>query len=270
MITDFKKKKLVDYIDEELKATGGLMQKALIRFGHGLGDTIMFLPILDVLRKKYEKDCQIDLYVEAGQEHIFGDTMDKEGEGYDLVFSLDFPMSEGTDLTKAEKCCIDEIGIDPVALDLEVFNANVQIEDNPFVVVHFQGTALPNSVSCPEDVAGKIWQEIKECGKIPIECHFEHIFHNPANSKFDVVNRHVRDCQADIKTLVGMIQNSYAFIGIASGPFIVALATPIPRILYLEKDHPLKSYTKLDIARVDVKDYKEGSIKLWLENMRSQ
>jgi len=268
MITDFKTKKLVDYIDESIKGGRGIMQKALIRFGHGLGDTIMFLPILHELRKKYDQRCNIDLYVEAGQEHIFGDTLDKEGEGYDLVFSLDFPMSEGTELTKAEKCCVDEMGIDYKGLDLEVALKPDTEKWNPFVVVHFQGTALPDSVSCPEDVAGKIWQEIKDCGKIPIECHFEHIFHNPANNKFNFVTRHVRDCQADIKALIGMIQNSYAFIGIASGPFIVALASENERVLYLEKNHPLKSYTKQDVARIDVKNYKEGDIKLWLENMQ--
>jgi hypothetical protein len=262
MITNFKDKKLVEYLEKG--------KKFLIRFGHGLGDTIMFLPILKELRSKYP-DCVIDLYVEAGQEHIFGDTLDKEGEGYDLVFSLDFPMSEGSELTKAEKCCLDEIGIDYkyCGIDLEV-SLKEHKEDNPFVVVHFQGTALPDSVSCSEEVAKKIWQEIKECGKIPIECHFHHIFHNPKNDKFDFVNRHVRDCNADIKTLVGMIQNSYAFIGVASGPFIVALASNPDRTLYLEKNHPLKSYTKLDIARIDIKDYKEGSIKEWLKNTQSQ
>jgi len=262
MITNFKDKKLVEYL-----VPG---KKSLIRFGHGLGDTIMFLPILYELRRLYP-DNEIDLYVEAGQEHIFGDTLNKEGKGYDLVFSLDFPMSEGSELTKAEKCCIEEIGIDHKSINLEVENQiEIRKNQNPFVVVHFQGTALPDSVSCPEGVASKIWQEIKECGKIPIECHFEHIFHNPQNTKFDFVNRHVRDCNADIKALMGMIQNSYAFIGIASGPFIVALASPIKNVLYLEKNHPLKTYTKLGIERVDVKNYKEGSIKLWLENTLSQ
>jgi len=270
MITDFKNKKLVEYLNKSIDGNRGLRQKILIRFGHGLGDTIMFLPILEALREKYKGYCDIDLYVEAGQEHIFGDTLDKEGEGYDLVFSLDFPMSEGTDLTKAEKCCVDEMGIDYKDLDLEVSLKPDTEKWNPFVVVHFQGTALPDSVSCPEEVAGKIWQEIKDYGKIPIECHFEHIFHNPSNNKFDFVNRHVRDCQADIKTLIGMIQSSSAFIGIASGPFIVALASESKNVLYLEKNHPLKSYTKQDIARVDVRNYKEGSIKQWLENMRSQ
>lgn len=250
MITDFKQKKLVEYLKPN--------QKVLIRFGHGLGDTLMFLPVMDKLRKGYPK-TQIDLYVEAGQEELFGDTMDKEGKGYDLVFSLDYPMSEGSDLTKTEKCCRDEIGIEPPKKEV----ADLEKQESPFVAVHFQGTALPGSVNCPEETAKKIWQEIKDFGKIPIECHFEHLFHNPENKKFDFINRDVRDCKTDIKSLIGLIQHSFAFVGIASGPLVVALSVMPDRTFYLEKNHKLKNYTKKNIQQ----NYKEGVIKQWLNTL---
>ena len=41
MIRDYKDKKLSEYLEPG--------QKVLIRFGHGLGDTIMFIPALEKL-----------------------------------------------------------------------------------------------------------------------------------------------------------------------------------------------------------------------------
>ena len=74
MITDYKDKKLAEYLEPGMKA--------LIRFGHGLGDTIMFMPAFTLLRRLYP-ETQIDLYVECGQEEIFESVPDKEGKDYD-------------------------------------------------------------------------------------------------------------------------------------------------------------------------------------------
>ena len=62
MITSYKDKKLVEYIKP-----GG---RYLIRFGHGLGDTIMFMPAFYRLQQLYP-ESQIDIYLECGQEEIF-------------------------------------------------------------------------------------------------------------------------------------------------------------------------------------------------------
>ena len=253
MITQFNKKKLKEYLEPN--------KKVLIRFGHGLGDTIMFMPILYRLRELYPQ-TQIDLYVECGQEEIFASVPDKDAQGYDYVFSLDFPMSEGTSITKQEKCLLDEIG---ELGDISEF-VSLPSKINPFVLVHFQGTALPGNVNCPELTAKQIWQEIIDAGFIPIECHFEHIFHNPANACF--VNRNVRDIPADLHKLIGMVQHCFAFVGVASGPFIVALATIPDKTFFLEKDHKLETYTKRKIPKANVKNY-QGEVKQWLEQLKS-
>lgn len=256
IIDNFKEKKLIEYLQPG--------QKVLIKFGHGLGDTLMFMPLFFHLRTLYPKN-QIDIYLECGQEDIFASVRSKDGEGYDLIFSLNFPMSEHTGLTKVAKCCIDEIGIKlPSKLD-EV--APLALRRSPFVVVHFQGTALPGSVNCPEGIAHQIWSEIIEAGKIPLECHFKHCFHNPVNKKYLFINRDVRDCKADINSLIALIQYSFAFIGVASGPFIVALSCLPQRIMYIEKNHPLETYTKEDIPKIDVNNYQQGQVKKWLQSL---
>jgi hypothetical protein len=258
MITTFKDKKLVEYLEPD--------KRYLIRFGHGLGDTLMFLPILGKIRSLYP-ESQIDLYVESGQEKIFESYPEKDSKEHDVVFSLDFPMAEGSNGTKQQKCCDDEVGI-PWS-DMEDV-AKLKEEQSPLVAVHFQGTALPNSVNCPTGIAQQIWNGIIGAGLIPIECHFQHLFHNPVNEKYGFITNNVRGCKAEIKSLIGLLQRCYAFIGVASGPFVVAMAVmESRRILYLERLHKVETYTsKQIIDRMAVGNgYKEGAVEKWLKGL---
>jgi len=127
---------------------------------------------------------------------------------------------------------------------------------------------LPSSVNCPEEVARQIWQEVKDFGKIPVECHFEHLFANPNNVKYGFIDVSVRGYRANLNNLIGLIQHSWAFIGIASGPFVTALSVMPERTLYLEKSHPLKTYTKrTDIRKVNVNEYKPGMVTDFLKSL---
>lgn len=254
MISDFKDKKLVEYLEPGMKV--------LIRFGHGWGDTQMFMPAFWILQRRFP-NVTIDIYLECGQEEIFVTYPEKDSKEHDLVFSLNFPMSEGSAFTKVEKCCIEEIGIKP----FDEFFPTFQRYRSPFVACHFQGTALPNSVNCPEATAQKIWNEVIEAGYIPIECHFEHCFHNPVNAKYGFISNSVRGCRAELSKLIGLIQHSFAFIGVASGPLITALCVMPTRTMYLERTHKLSSYTRMDIAKTDVMNYQDGTLKAWLESL---
>ena len=257
MITDFSQKKLVEYL-----VPG---QKVLIRFGHGWGDTLMFIPILERLRRLYPETI-IDLYLECGQEEIFKSYPEKDSKEHDLIFSLDFPMSEGSGLLKAEKCARDEIGLDE---SYEEAFVDLPKKESPFVAVHFHGTALPGSVGCHEDKARIIWQDIIDAGKIPIECHFEHIFHNPINAKFGFVDNNVRKCQANLHSLIGLIQHSFAFVGVASGCFVTALNAAPERTMLLEKNHKLTDYTRDSRPQsLSIDAIQSGMVKKWLGGLR--
>jgi len=255
MIDDFKTRKLTDYLKDG--------QKVLIRWGHGFGDLLMWLGAYEKLKKDYPK-IDFHLYVESGQEEIWGDEKNKDSQDYDLIFSLNFPMAEGSEETKLEKCCREEMGIEPPNLEV----IDLPKFESPFVACHFMGTALPNSVNCPEEIAKQIWQEIKEFGKIPIEVHFEHCWHNPKNKKYDFIDNSVRGCQAKISSLIGLIQHSFAAITVASGPFVVALSVMPERLLYLEKLHPLKTYTRKSIPKIDINNFKKGQVKEFLKNLK--
>lgn len=259
MIMEYKDKKLVEYIKP-----GG---KYRIDFGCGLGDMIMWHPIFEYLVGKFP-DAHFDLYCESGQQKVWGTVFDRDETPYDQVFHLNFPMSEGSDLRKAEKCALEEIGLTPdeVATIPEV--ATLPAMPSPLVGVHFHGTALPGSVNCPEPVAKQIWQEIKDYGLVPIETHFTHVFHNPVNERFPWIDVSARNYKATLENLFGLIQRCRAFIGVASGPLVVALSTMPERTMYLERKHPLRTYISDErVASANVMDYEIGSVKRWLEDI---
>jgi len=260
MITNYKHRKLIQYLQPG--------QKVLIRFGHGLGDAIMFMPVLEELRRR-RPDTQIDLYVECGQEKIWNSVPNKEAEGYDWIFSLDFPMSEGSGLTKREKCARDELGLHPDALvDIPEF-APLPECPSPIVCVHFQGTALPGPVNCPEDTAALIWREIHEAGLIPFECHYRHCFHNPINGRMWFVDSTAREAKASLRSLFGLLQHSRAFIGVASGPFCAAMSIMPDRTMFLEKRHKARDYTRRVIPIVDLNlPYVAGTVRRWLDGLK--
>jgi len=258
-IDSYEKAKLTDHIRAG--------DKVLIRFGHGLGDTMMFMPIFDKLQRDYP-EVKFYLYLESGQEHFWPSVpkMHAEGLGMDKVFVVHFPMSEGHahGLTKQHYCCEVEIGIDPPEEEFAQLK-EYKAYPSPYVLCHFHGTALPDSVNCPANVAAVIWEEVLAAGKIPVECHFMHMFANPVNEQFDWIERHVRDVQPTIHKLAQMMAHSFAFIGVASGPFCVSMGFNPERTLYLENRHPVATYAKRETpASINVNGYQKGEVQRWL------
>jgi len=274
-------KKLVNYI-EECKP-----KKICLVFGHGLGDTCMFLTVFDKLASLYpdieftlalqkglgfeelEQDIVSALYRFAGNKKVIysGDlSYNDPNLPYDIIADIDFPMTEGhTNYTKGEGCCKNELGI-----ELTAGHKELTCGKNRLVAVHFNITCLPDSCNPNRDTAEKIWDDILSAGFIPIESHFQHVFHNPVNQKFDFVDCTVRRVQPRISTLVGLLESCCAFVGVVSGNLHTALSVmPHDRIFFLDKDFHLASFVKDSdkIAQANLRAYK-GEVKLWLENLK--
>jgi hypothetical protein len=258
IVKEYTKKKLVEYLEQG--------KKYLIVFNHGLGDTMMFYPVYEYLRDKYATTCQIDLHVEYGQETIFKSWPFTE-QNYDACFIIHFPMAEATPFTKSEYCCMWEIGIDYKNVSREV--AELPVCRSPIVGLHLQGTSMDKVVSCPEGLAQIIWEEVKEAGYIPMEMFFQHCFYNPANKKYDFVDNTCRGGQATISNLTGAISHCSAFIGVVSGPLLVALSTMPGRVCCLQRGFKLDSFIKRDkVYTVDfMNEYKFNSIRDWLKGL---
>ncbi|RQW76770.1 MAG: hypothetical protein EHM14_15845, partial [Methanothrix sp.] len=123
-------------------------QKILIVFWHGLGDTLMFLPLYEHFRTLYpQHDIELSLLPGVGQAEFFNTLAlpeDKFVETHDCCFVISFPMVEGANkMTKSEYCCICELGIPPVYLGLP----KILKAQNKMLAVHLQGTCLPGSTN---------------------------------------------------------------------------------------------------------------------------
>lgn len=263
-------KKLAQVIEEVKPKT------VCIIFIHGLGDLIMFLNPFQALKEKYP-DVSFRLGLQKGLsfEDIVPDAdfdicsgLDKLAETtYDLVALVHFPMSEGqTQFTKGEWCCIQELGIDPVA-------GHKLVKESPkkLIGVHFNITCLPDACNPDEETAKAVWQEIIDAGFIPIETHFQHVFHNPVNKKFDFVDCSVRNAHARISNLTGLMGSLAGFVGVVSGNFHLALAMlPGNRVFFLEKHFKLECFSHLPIARASIlpNEYQKGSVSKWLTTLK--
>lgn len=244
----------------------------LLIFWHGVGDLVMFLPLFyqmrhlypgikfkigvpagltypDIFDPTYTMGEDLD-YIELTGDEVNVTTADLP---YDLIAKITFPMSEGqARYTKGEWCCIHELGIPPFC-----GHGYVRPRETPIVAVHFQITCLPDSCNPDRDTAERIWNDVLDCGFVPIECHYQHIFHNPVNAKFDFVDSTVRRSKPVLRSLTGILGHARAFIGVVSGPFHVALATMDPRrVMLLEKDFTAPMFTKLKIRTANLRDYK--------------
>ena len=262
-----EEKKLTAHFSEETK-------RVLIVFWHGLGDLVMFLPAYKAIKEQFPA-IHFDLAVQEGLSFesivpdalfINGDFLQNlESQDYDIVSLVHFPMSEGqVEFTKGEWCCIHELGIDPKNghhLDI--------IGPNRLIGVHYNITCLPEAANPSKIVAEEIWNDILGAGFIPIETHFQHVFHNPVNEKFDFVDCSVRRVQPQISTLTGLLSQLRGFVGVVSGNFHCALAIlPPGRVFFLEKHLKLECFTRLPIARASIKDgeYK-GEVKACLKTL---
>jgi hypothetical protein len=248
---------------------GDNIRRVLIVFLHGLGDVVMFLGPLQTLRVRYPHiHFDLGLSDQLDQNKIFPTAILLNQEwreqvtamAYDLVFVCRFPMEDPRRrfATKTEICCEKELGI---FSDTD----HPPLSAKQLVAVHFHSTAVPDLANAPERVASAIWQDILKAGFVPIETHFEHIFHNPLNQRFDFAQQHVRDWPARVETLMALIGSCAAFVGVASGNFHLALSIlGASRVMFLERQVKVTQLTRHAVAAVDLDRY-DGQVGRWLE-----
>lgn len=239
----------------------------LLVFHHGLGDVLLFLPLFYKLRETgkhniaFQEGLGFTPLVEGSIETPAGD-FDYASLGYDSYQIVRFEMSEGTDLTKTELCASKEFGIEPDALSA----LKKHVSANKVIGVHFQGTCLPGATNPDEATAKMIWDEIKEAGYVPLEVNFEHLFHNPVNVKYDWVDRSTRGIAPDVNILLAVLSGCRGFLGVASGVWVAATEVN-KNSCFLEKGHKLENYFREDGDRIDINNYRKGSVKAWLSTL---
>ena len=276
LITSYDGMKVADYLRLERPS------KVALVFWHGLGDLVMFLTTFHALRKQF-REIKIDLALQegVGQGVLVPDAVlisnpNKALGGYDYTFQVHYPMAEGMrgEWTKNEWCCVSELGISPINTYPAFRQLKVPkpVGGKYLVGLHFQATALPNACNPSEEVAERIWNEVKGTGFMPVETFFKHRYYNPVNEKFPFIpdSRTVRHLAPTVSSLIALLQLCYANICVASGNLPLSLAIAPERLLYLKKDFDISSYTKHPVPSVDVENYHEGAVKQWLESLKKE
>lgn len=258
IVRDFSSRKVSDYL------ASGKYHHVLIKFHHGLGDAIAFIPCFDMLKSTYPS-VSFSLGVHCGQNEIFGEVTENES-AYDIVFEIGFPCSEWDhpEYTKAEYCCKIELGI-PVP------NTEPLLEKakSPLVGVHFFSTCMPDKLGCPEFIARRIRDQIIDSGLVPIDTHMSHSFDNPVNQKFNWENCTIRDAHASCRNLLGVISGCCGFAGVASGNFHAALSVmPEEDILFIKTDFSVSCLTRKSVLQLDISNYDEGIVRAWLSRVK--
>jgi len=259
----YVKKTIVQHLEEDknVKTVG-------IVFFHGIGDCIQFMNVYDKLKEKYP-NIKFDLLIQAGlgQKVLFPDAIETgldeaKKMNYDYLFLVHFPVETDPTCTKSELCCKLEVGVEPTS-------GHKQLQKYPskLIAVHFQNTALPDVLNCPKEVAEKIWKEIIDAGFIPTEVHFEHVFHNPKNAKYEFITNTVRGCKPDLTTLIGLLYQCRGAICAVSGPLHIALSIMPERTMFIQNSVPSERFTYHKVPVIDTKNYKKGVVKKWLEKL---
>jgi len=264
-----QEKKLVSYLDDKVKKVG-------IVFWHGLGDCVQFLAVFNKLKKEYP-NIHFDILLQngLGQEVIYpeailiNDLNNLKKMDYDYIFLVHFPVEGGT-ITKSELSAKTEIGVDWSFPDYDCipnYPRKVHKPVSKLIGIHYQNTALPNVFNPTKEVAEKIWNEVLEAGYVPIELDFTHVYHNPANKKFDFIDCTVRRVKPSVDTLLELILACRGVIAVVSGPLHCALAMAPEKVFFLEKNVPIERFiTCREFPKANVNDYK-GEVREWLQSM---
>lgn len=269
------KPKLSHYLNEMKPKKVGLC------WGHGLGDEILFLNVFDKLASLYP-DIEFTLILQKGlgfeeldpdivggnKKVIYSSDLsyNEETSEYDIIADIDFPMSEGRiDITKAENCCISEIGIDPVCGHKKLTTGK-----NRLIAISYHITCLPDAANPDEATAKMIWDDVLSEGFIPLEMYFTHVFSNPVNKMFPFIDCTVRRVKPQVSTLIGLIESCAGVISVVTGNLHVSLSIlPDNKIFFLQKHFKLESFTKrtgIAWASIMPGEYK-NEVKSWLQTL---
>lgn len=254
-------------------------KRVCLIFWHGLGDLLMFMTTFQRLRKMFPR-TKIDIALQkgVGQEELIKDAIlitdpQRPIQGYDQVFPIHYHMSEHMNgrWTKNEWCCMQELGIDPIwgYPNFHHLHKPKKMKGKYMVSVHFQATAMPGDCNPTLEVAHEIWADIIEAGFIPIETHFQHVYHNPINKEFSFVPKEnsARHLPATIKNLMTVMGACYANIGVSSGNFHMGMSLMPKRTAYIQRNFDVKCYTKEPIQVINGNTYSRGPIIRWLHQM---
>lgn len=265
IIHNYDKFKVVDYLKSG--------QKNLIVYNCGLGDTIMFLPYYKALCNMFP-DIEFNLRAD-NQSEFFYDYYNNVYY-YDYVFYLHAIFNEKIvkyqAYTKPECNCLFEMGI-PYDKNLEYSYQLPHEKIDGFenvVGISFFNSCFPQYLNCREEVAKKIWYELKDNGFTPINL-FKPILKdadkNPLNSIYDFIDNSV-DSSYGLVKMINAMSSMNGIAAVATGNFHYAMTVFPEKTLYLKKDFKKDFFTNKDVLSLDTVNPDYGILKEWISRLK--
>lgn len=243
--------------------------KILILYPHGFGDVLMFYPFFKSFKSKYA-NCKIDLKVDNKFSCLFPDVLNEES--YDYVFWIPAYFNEMDTriqmITKPQCNVLFDLGdeYDSCLEYTESFTRKSNI-----VGFSFFNSFHPQYINCPYETAKKLWEKVQENGFIAIDLFIPKTksANKAQNSKYDFVDWSMRTKGIGIEKMISIMCSMAGMASVATGNFHYGMTIYPNKMLYLEKDFPVKRFTNKDVLCLDVMKPDEGVIEEWIRRLQS-
>lgn len=268
IISDFKKKKVVDYLK------GNTNGRILLIFRHGLGDIINFLPIFKELKSR-SPNWRIELGLEKNRKLS---SIHRNIYEYDKLrirdihrlfthmFSISYREPYGNLISKPMYCNLNEIGLtdfewSPYELDIELNN-----KDSDRIGIHFEGNTNQKNKSLKIEQTMELWEYFNEINLSPFEIHNPG-FNDNNSMGYSFISRDqtIRFENPTIERMIQEISKCKYFVGIDSGVLYLAMSILGPeKCIGIQKNYIINKYAPIDLNIINIEGdngWKEKELK---------
>lgn len=277
IISDFKKKKLVDYLK------GNTNGRILLLMRHGLGDIVNFLPIFIELKKRFP-NWRISLGVEKNRNLSIIHKDIYEYDKYKIkdirrlftyIFAIAYREPYGNLISKPMYCNLTEIGLDDFEWNPYKFNVGLNNTDSERVGVHFFGNTNQKNKSLKTEQALKLWEHIESIGLYPFEIHNPG-FNDNSSIGYSFIKRDqtIRFENPTIERMIQEISKCKYFVGIDSGVLYLAMSILGPeKCIGIQKNYFIEKYAPININIINIegdnnwKIFELKKLNRWILNL---
>lgn len=231
--------------------------KVCLVFPHGLGDIVMFRPVLKKLRRLYP-DTVIHMRVKRCYPEL--DDHDENIE-YDVGFWLDYWVATAAQPeTKNTLCCKLELGIEPPLEDLPEAPKGFR---SPWVGIGCTSVCNPEQNAPTAFEAKELNDGVLEAGFIPLDTA---MMSRPGFfERRSLMAVDLRKVPGTYSKLAGILERCHAFIGTISGAYHVAQSILPGRTLMLcPRAGEWRRLYRNAPVHINMRDITKGAVRDWL------
>lgn len=272
--------KVVDVLND--MNSGG---KAVLLFNHGLGDLVLFLPLFEELRNRFENGLgkhNWDLYIGCNPERNFKQLYDKcvimngpygkYEDQFDIIFNIIYPEPPRNDselsnfkgkfyvpnietISKPYLCNYLEIGLENFEWKPYKFNYDFKNKHSKLIGTHFFGHTSIQNKNADYFTAKRIWNQLILAGYEPFEIQMLplDILEDTETPSFITKENSIRFEYPNLKIMINKILECKCFLGVDSGPiYLAGSLLGFDKVLGLQRKREFKKVLPQKINILDI------------------